>query len=238
MNYHQYLYRTRALMDEVVKAMNNLAGSGSSALGTIDIRTITQRRGEFQLRLRECFYRIIDLWPEILANEARRFEVSRFISKYRAIRLAIRNAALQNALKPPFDTILPRYIQFLRELDEDMSLILKEFSDTVPPPQRMSLTGIAGSLRYYVQEADDEFYERLIIDRLTPAKPLNWHGTKVAATLFAKHFGLTDSEMNRTFIFPSHGKTYHGLKISSNIATKGDDKNGIVAILERYPYPG
>ena len=85
-------------------------------------------------------------------------------------------------------------------------------------------------------DADDEFYERLIFDHRTPSKPLKWQMSKVAATLFAVHFGLTDSLMNRSFIFPSRGLAYHGLKISSNIATKGDDRNGIAAILGLYPY--
>lgn len=225
-------------MDEVTSALNHLAGTDGRNLSEKDIRTIVKRRGEFQKRLRDCFYLIIDLWPDILSNEARRFEISRFISRYRSIRHSIRNAVYQSALQPPFEAVLLQYIRYLSELDEDMSVILNEFLDTVPRSVRASLTGIARSLRYYVQEADDEFYERLIIDRLTPSRPLSWRGTKVAATLFAKHFGLTDSEMNRTFIFQSRGKTYHGLKISSNIATKGDDKNGIVAILARYPYSG
>ena len=56
MNYHQHLYRTRALMDEVMTAMNNLAGTGGRNLGNRDFRTIVQRRGEFQKRLRDCFY--------------------------------------------------------------------------------------------------------------------------------------------------------------------------------------
>ena len=237
MNYHQHLYRTRALMDEVMTAMNGLAdSSGGCNLSVKDLRIIVHRRGEFQKRLRDCFYEMIDDWPDILSNEARRFEASRFISRYRTLRLAIRNAAELPRLLPPLSETLPLYIQYLNELDEDISLILKEFSDSAPHSARTNLTGIARSLRYYVQEADDEFYERLIIDRLTPSRPLSWHGSKVAATLFAKHFGLTDSEMNRTFIFPSHGKTYHELKISSNVATKGDDKYGIAEILRRYPY--
>lgn len=48
MNYHQHLYRTRALMDEVMTAMNNLAGTGGRNLGIRDFRTIVQRRGEFE----------------------------------------------------------------------------------------------------------------------------------------------------------------------------------------------
>ena len=237
MNYHQRLYRTRALMDEVMTAMNNLAGTGGRALSAKDFRTIVQRRGEFQKRLRDCFYSIIDHWPDILSNDARRFEVSAFLSRYRSFRLAAQTAAdVVDPLIQPGETLLS-YLSYLDELDNDMSLILKEFSCVAPHSSRHRLSGIARDLRFYVQEADDEFYERLIIDRLTPSRPLKWQGSKVAATLFALHFQLTDSEMNRTFVFLSHGKTYHGLKISSNVATKGDDKHGISAILKRYPFP-
>ena len=225
-------------MDEVMTAMNNLAGTDGRDPSARDIRTIVQRRGEFQNRLRECFYNIIDIWPDILSNEARRFEISNFLSRYRSFRLAVRTAAEFTGLAPPFDDALPRYVRFLNELDSDMTVILTEFNDTIPTPARPDLSGIARSLRYYVQEADDEFYERLIIDRLAPARPLGWRGSKVAATLFATHFCLTDSEMNRAFIFPSHGKTYHGLKRSSNVATKGDDRHGIANILKKYPYQG
>ena len=237
MNYHQRLYRTRALMDEVMTAMNNLAGTGGRALSAKDYRTIVQRRGEFQKRLRDCFYNIIDYWPDIQSNDARRFEVSAFLSRYRSFRLAARTAADEMAPQDPLVEILHRYLCYLDELDNDMSFILKEFSCVVPNSSRHRLSGIARDLRFYVQEADDEFYERLIIDRLTPSRPLKWQGSKVAATLFALHFQLTDSEMNRSFVFLSHGKTYHGLKISSNVATKGDDKHGISEILKKYPFP-
>ena len=225
-------------MDEVATAMGNLAGMEDNGFNSGDIHAIVQRRGEFQNRLRESFYRIIDLWPEILSNEARRFEVARFISRYRSFRLSVRTAADIPELPPPLDEAIPRYGLFLDELDIDMSVILKEFSSSFPASPRPDLRGIARSLRFYVQEADDEFYERLIVDRVYPSRPLRWRGPKVAATLFARHFCLTDSEMNRTFVFPSHGRTYRGLKLSSNVTTKGDDRHGIAAILSRYPYPG
>ena len=227
----------RALVNEVVKAMDRLAASGGRDLNASDIHLIVHRRGEFQKRLRDCFYDIIDDWPDIKSNEARRFEVSVFLSRYRTFRLAARAAADYPVLLPPLGEALFRYVKYLDELDGDMAVILAEFAGTLfPRPVRQGLSGIARSLRYYVQEADDEFYERLILDRLTPSRPLKWRGTKVAATLFARHFGLTDSEMNRTFIFPGHGKTYRGLKMSSNVATKGDDRQGIAAILKEYPY--
>ena len=85
---------------------------------------------------------------------------------------------------------------------------------------------------------NDAFYERLIIDRLAPSHPLKWHKNKVSAALFAKHFSLTDKEMNRAFIFVGQGKPSRGIKISSNTTAKGDDRYGIAAILERYPYDG
>ena len=236
MNYHQHLYRTRALMDEVMTAMNNLAGTGSRNLGIRDFRTIVQRRGEFQKRLRDCFYDIADLWLDIKPNEALRFEVSTFLSRYRAFRLAARTAADMPEIAPQLKESLRNYSEYLNELDRDMEVILKEFFITIPIPARPSLAGIANSLRIYVPDADDEFYERLIFDHRTPSRPLKWQKSKVAATLFAVHFGLTDSLMNRSFLFPSRGPSYHGLKISSNIATKGDDRNGIAAILGLYPY--
>ncbi len=222
----------------MVTAMNNLAGNDGLGLSVKDVRTIVHRRGEFQQRLRECFYDIIDIWPDVLTNEARRYEISNFLSRYRSVRLAIREAAESPALVPPLGDALLRYVRFLNELDSDMTIILDELHEALPRPARTDLSGIARSLRIYVQEADDEFYQRLILDRLSPARPLSWRGTKVAATLFATHFGLTDSEMNRAFIFPSHGKTYHGLKRSSNVATKGDDKHGIAGILKKYPFVG
>ena len=223
-------------MDEVMAAMNNLAGTDGCNLGLRDIRTIVQRRGEFQKRLRDSFYEIIDIWPEILSNEARRFEVSTFISRYRAFRLAVRTVAESPGLTPPLDESLARYIKYLNELDADLTLILAEFSGTLPRPANPNLTGIARSLRFYVQEADDEFYERLIIDHLPPDRPLKWRRGKAGAALFAKHFGLTDAEMNRAFIFSSHKKNYTGLKISSNVAPKGNDRYGIADILKKYPY--
>ena len=238
MNYHMYLYRTRALMDEVMTAMNNLAGTDGRDLRVKDLRTIVQRRGEFQKRLRDCFYSIIDFWPDILSNDARRFEVSTFISRYRAFRLAARTVADSPGLPAPLADSLPGYIRYLDELDGDMSLILSEFSGVFPHPTRPSLAGIAFSLRFYVPEADDAFYERLILDRLTPSHPLKWLRNKVSAALFARHFGLTDKEMNRAFIFPGQGKPARGIKISSNATAKGDDRYGIAGILERYPYDG
>ena len=80
-------------MDEVMTAMNNLAGTDGRDPSARDIRTIVQRRGEFQNRLRECFYNIIDIWPDIQSNEARRYEVSTFISRYRSFRMAVQTAA-------------------------------------------------------------------------------------------------------------------------------------------------
>lgn len=225
-------------MDEVMTAMNNLAGTGSRNLGIRDFRTIVQRRGEFQKRLRDCFYSIIDFWPDILSNDARRFEVTTFISRYRAFRLAARTAADLPGLSAPLSDSLLRYIRYLDELDRDMSLILSEFSGISPHPSRPDLTGIAHSLRFYVPEADDAFYERLIIDRLAPSRPLKWHKNKVSASLFARHFGLTDKEMNRAFIFVVQGKPSRGIKISSNATAKGDDRYGIAAILGKYPYEG
>ena len=236
MNYHQHLYRTRALMDEVKTAMNNLAGTGILGLSDNDIRTIVQRRGEFQKRLRDCFYDISDRWLDILPNEPLRFEVSTFLSKYRAFRLAARTAADLSELTPQLEESIRNYTKYLDELDQDMSIILKEFFSITPSSTRVSLVGIANSLRIYVPDADDEFYERLILEHRTPSRPLKWQKSKVAATLFAIHFGLTDSLMNSAFIFPSKGRVYHGLKISSNVATKGDDRNGIAAILRQYPY--
>ena len=237
MNYHQRLYRTRALMDEVMTAMNNLAGSGGYDISFKDVRTIVQRRGEFQNRLRECFYNIIDLWPDITSNEARRFEVSTFISKYRSFRLAVR-AADSPGLTEPLCETLRRYIDYLKELDDDMIVILGEFSASLPCQVKPSLTGIAESLRHFVEDVDDEFYERLIFYHQTPLRPLKWRGSKVAAALFAKHFGLTDSEMNKAFVFPYRGKTYTGLKISSYATAKGDDRHGIQTILMQYPKKG
>jgi len=234
MNYHQRLYRTRALMDEVMTAMNNLAGPGGHDLCVKDIRTIVQRRGEFQNRLRECFYNIIDLWPDIPSNEARRFEVSTFISRYRSFRLAVR-AADSPGLTEPLCESLRRYSDYLKELDEDMTVILGEFSGSLPCQAKPSLTGIAESLRRFVEDVDDEFFERLIFFHQAPSRPLKWRGSKVAAALFAKHFGLTDSEMNKAFVFPYRGKTYTGLKISSYTTDKGDDRYGIKTILMRYP---
>ena len=236
MNYHQHLYRTRALMDEVMTAMNNLAGTGGHDISVGDIRTIVQRRGEFQKRLRDCFYDISDRWLDIQPNDVLRFEVSVFLSRYRAFRLAARSAADLSGLTLQLDESLHKYTKYLDELDRDMEVILKEFFNTFPAPARASLTGIANSLRIYVPDADDEFYERLIVEHRTPSRPLKWQKSKVAATLFAIHFGLTDSLMNSAFIFPNHGRVYHGLKISSNVATKGDDRNGIAAILKQYPY--
>ena len=225
-------------MDEVMTAMNNLAGTGGLDLSVKDIRTIVQRRGEFQKRLRDCFYSIIDFWPEILSNDARRFEVTIFISRYRAFRLATRTAADSPELSSPLDDSLPGYLRYLDELDGDMSLILSEFTGILPHPSKPNLAGIAFSLRFYVPEADDAFYERLIIDRLAPSHPLKWHKNKVSAALFAKHFSLTDKEMNRAFIFVGQGKPSRAIKISSNATAKGDDRYGIAAILERYPYDG
>lgn len=223
-------------MDEVMTAMNNLAGTGGRDISVADIRTIVQRRGEFQKRLRDCFYDISDRWLDIQPNEALRFEVSIFLSRYRAFRLAARAAADLSGVIHQLDEALQNFKKYLDELDQDMEVILKEFFNTTPAPAKASLAGIANSLRIYVPDADDEFYERLIIEHLTPSRPLKWQESKVAATLFAIHFGLTDSLMNRAFTFPSRGRVYHGLKISSNVATKGDDRNGIVAILKQYPY--
>jgi len=221
----------------MVTAMNNLAGTGFRDNSAKDIHTIVYRRGEFQKRLRDCFYDIIDIWPDVLSNNALKYEISSFVSRYRAFRLTARTVADSTGLPPPLCETLPRYILFLKELDEDMCIILHEFSGEPVRELRPSLSGIARSLRFYVKNVDDEFYERLIIDRLPPSRPLKWCGTKVAATLFAEHFGLTDAEMNRAFLFPSHGRTYRGLKRSSNVATKGDDKNGIADILKKYPNP-
>ena len=225
-------------MDEVMTAMNNLAGTEGRDLSAKDLRTIVQRRGEFQKRLRDCFYFIIDFWPDILSNDARRFEVKTFISRYRAFRLAVQTAAYSQELPVPLDDSLPRYLRYLDELNDDMSLILSEFSGVFPHPSRPNLAGIAFSLRFYVPEADDAFYERLIIDRLAPSHPLKWYKNKVSAALFAKHFCLTDQEMNRAFIFISQGKPNRGIKISSNVTAKGDDRYGIAAILKQYPYEG
>ena len=45
--------------------MNNLAGTGFRDISAKDIHTIVYRRGgEFQKRLRDCFYDIIDIWPD------------------------------------------------------------------------------------------------------------------------------------------------------------------------------
>ena len=49
--------------------------------------------------------------------------------------------------------------------------------------------------RASMPEADDTFYERLIIDRLAPSYPLKWYRNKVSASLFARHFGLTDKDI-------------------------------------------
>lgn len=223
-------------MDEVMTAMNNLAGTGGRDISVGDIRTIVQRRGEFQKRLRDCFYDISDRWLDIQPNEVLRFEVSIFLSRYRAFRLAARTAADNPRLTPQLDESLHNYIRYLDELEQDMEIILKEFFNTIPTPARTSFAGIADSLRIYVPDADDEFYMRLITNHRSPSRPLRWQKSKVAATLFAIHFGLTDSLMNRAFIFPSQGRVYRGLKISSNVATKGDDRNGIAAILRKYPY--
>lgn len=225
-------------MDEVMAAMNNLAGTGRRYINDKDLRTVVQRRGEFQKRLRDSFYDIIDIWPDIKSNEARRFEISKFISRYRAFRLAIRTAADSPDISAPLNDSLPRYVRFLDELEDDMLLILSDFPGITPHSSRPSLAGIAHSLRFYVPEADDSFYERLIIDRLAPSYPLKWYRNKVSASLFARHFGLTDKEMNRAFIFPALGKPSRGIKISSNATAKGDDRYGIAAILERYPYEG
>lgn len=50
----------------MVTAMNNLAGTGFRDISAKDIHTIVYRRGggEFQKRLRDCFYDIIDIWPD------------------------------------------------------------------------------------------------------------------------------------------------------------------------------
>ena len=237
MNYHQRLYRTRALLDEVTAVMNTLASRELRSISDLDIHTIVYRRGEFQHRLRECFYNIIDHWPDILINEARRFELSNFLSRYRSFRHSIRVVVEEPGLPTILSDAVKFYIHYLEELDVDMAIILAEFQDAIPEKSRPSLKGIARRLRYYVEEADDEFYERLILEHRSPSRALRWKGSKVAATLFARHFGLTDSEMNRAFVFSSHGKAYRGLKISSNIATKGDDRHGISAILKDYPNP-
>ncbi len=219
-------------------AINNLAGTDSRDPSDKDVRTIVQRRGEFQNRLRECFYNIIDIWPDIQSNEARRYEVSTFLSRYRSFRLAVQTAADSPGLTVPLSEALRKYVRYLNELDTDMAFVLAAFSGSLPRLEKTGLAGISQSLCHFVKDVDDEFYERLIIYHQSPARPLRWHGSKVAAALFARHFGLTDSVMNRTFIFPSHAKVYTGLKISSNIATKGDDRYGITAILNNYPYPG
>ena len=229
MNHHKWLYRTRSVMNEVQTSMNNLADyiTKSNATptlfydGHVDINIITRRRGELQTRLRECLYSIIDLWPEILSNEARRYEIGNFLSRYRTFRHALHDLYEASTEHPaitktalPLTEIASRYRDYILELDEDMALILKEFSDYshIGSANRPDLSGIARRLGFYIKDTDEEFYERLIIDRHLPAKPLKWHGSKVASGLFARHFALTDSEMNRAFVFNSHGRTYRGLK--------------------------
>lgn len=254
MNHHKWLYRTRLIMTEVQSAMQNLAdfiekdGARPTLFydGIKDAMTISLRKEEFQSKLRDCFYSIIDLWPEILINDARRYEISVFISRYRTIRHTIEDlTAIVKANPVPSERlyggtqIILSYHEYIQELDSDMALILKEFADTssVLATDLPRLSGIARRLNYYVHDTDDEFFERLILDHRTPSLPLKWHGSKVAAGLFARHFSLTDSEMNRAFIFNSHGKSYRGLKISSDIATKGDDRHSILSILKDYPNP-
>lgn len=65
----------------MVTAMNNLAGTGFRDISAKDIHTIVYRRGEFQKRLRDCFYDIIDIWPDVLSNNALKYEISTFISR-------------------------------------------------------------------------------------------------------------------------------------------------------------
>ena len=117
----------------MVTAMNNLAGNDGLGLSVKDVRTIVHRRGEFQQRLRECFYDIIDIWPDVLTNEARRYEISNFLSRYRSVRLAIREAAESPALVPPLGDALLRYVRFLNELDSDMTIILDELHEATFP---------------------------------------------------------------------------------------------------------
>lgn len=220
-------------------------GSGYPYGCRAQVETIQELYPTLSMQYDQACDHIGEHWNEIVVNDVLQAELNRFLADMETFRKMANDFEMHFCEHDwkAFDMfddawIARKYFVMMLEKAEQYAAVLKimeSFKKRKPSAAR-PFRGIARELAAYLTGVTDKQIEDLVLNHKPVLGQPWWNGDRDEAVIFAKVFGLTAAQMNKSFKFRGRQYEHRPLSLSGDAPTLSNENYGIWSCLLRYKH--